>query len=193
MTFGDIWSSSSKHLRRPGFEWTGSSITTMAPLTLGLLIAALVAVLYRRRRSILERDFPVLNKLPSEYYRDAEGLVSKGFEEHGGRPFRVDSGLAKWIILPGETADEIRNHEDLDSAKKSQEVFSWLHPQAAFPGFDPFAIFSSQLMHDVTKCITRNLGKQAHLTCSLVVLTTGGQPQSMSHCQARQASPCTTS
>ncbi|KAF6815786.1 cytochrome P450 [Colletotrichum plurivorum] len=129
----------------------------MTPLTLGLLIAALVAVVYRRRRRILERDFPVVNKLPSEYYRDAEGLVSKGFEEHGGRPFRVDSGLAKWIILPGETADEIRNHEDLDSTKKSQ---------AALPGFEPFAIFSSQLMHDITKCITRNLGKEAPLTCS---------------------------
>ncbi|KAF6820438.1 cytochrome P450 [Colletotrichum sojae] len=150
MTFGGIWSSSSQHLRRPGFEWIGSSITTVAPLTLVLLIAALVAVLYRRRRRILERDFPVVNKLPAEYYRDAEGLVSKGFEEHGGRPFRVDSGLAKWIILPGEVADEIRNHEDLGSTKKSQEVFSWLHPQAALPGFEPFAIFSSQLMHDIT-------------------------------------------
>lgn len=132
----------------------------MTPVVLILFVAAIIAVLYRRRRNDAKGDYPVLNAQPSEYYQDAESLVLRGFKEYGGRPFRIDSGLAKWVILPGETADEIRNHEDLASTKKSQEVFSWLHPQAALPGFEPYAIFSSELMQDVTKCITRNLGKR---------------------------------
>lgn len=75
-----------------------------------------------RARLLRRSIYPLVNSSATEYREEAKQLVMKAFNDHGGKPFLVDTGIVQFVILDPKYASEIRGNPKLDSTTLLQKV-----------------------------------------------------------------------
>lgn len=66
--------------------------------------------------------YPAVNTSAAEYRKNAKKLVTEGRKTYGGRPFIVDTGVVRFIVIDPAYASEIRSNRTLEATKLLQQV-----------------------------------------------------------------------